>query len=216
MANLNIVPNRTIGRISLYRRLLTSLREEGTKSIFSHDLAVMAGVTAAQVRRDIMSLGFSGSPVHGYDVDRLIESIGGFLDAPEPEPVVLVGVGNLGRAILSYFAGRRPNLVVVAAFDSDPQKVNRTISGCPCYGMDELPGFVAAHGIRIGVMTVPTAPAQALAETLVRAGIRGIMNFAPVPLRVPENTYVEQMDMTMSLEKVAFFTRQRSEREVAR
>jgi redox-sensing transcriptional repressor len=196
--------------------LLTALREEGTQGVFSHDLAVMAGVTAAQVRRDIMSLGYCGSPAHGYDVDRLIESIRTFLDAPEPEPVVLAGVGNLGRAILSYFAGRRPNLVIVAAFDSDPQKVNRTISGCPCHGLDELPGFVTAQGIRIAVMTVPTVAAQPLAETLVRAGIRGILNFAPVPLRVPENTYVEQMDMTMSLEKVAFFARQRSEREVVR
>ena len=212
----SMVSERTIGRISLYRRMLADLEQQGIRQVFSHELAAKSRVTASQVRRDIISLGCSGSPVHGYGVKELLASISAFLDAPKPEAVVLVGVGNLGRAILSYFSGRRPNLMIVAAFDSDPQKVNRTISGCPCYGTDELPGFAARHGIRMGIVTVPAAAAQAMADLLVRSGIRGILNFAPAMLRAPANVYIEHLDMTMALEKVAYFARQASQREALR
>jgi redox-sensing transcriptional repressor len=211
-----MVPNRTIGRISLYRRLLAGLLADGTKHVFSHELAALAGVSPAQVRRDIMSLGYSGSPAHGYAVEDLINSIGQFLDAPAPEAVALVGVGNLGRAILSYFAGRRPNLTIVAAFDSDPAKANRIIQGCPCHPTEQLASVIAEQGIRIGIIAVPAAAAQGLADLLVRAGVRGILNFAPVPLWVPGTIYVENMDMTMSLEKVAYFARQQTTEEAVR
>lgn len=211
-----MISERTIGRISLYRRMLVDLEEQGVQQVFSHELAAKAWVTASQARRDIMSMGCSGSPVHGYGVKELIGGIRAFLDAPEPEAVVLVGVGNLGRAILSYFSGRRPNLMIVAAFDSDPQKVSRTISGCPCYGTDELPRFAAQHGIRMGIVTVPASAAQAMADLLVRSGIHGILNFAPAMLRAPAHVYIAHVDMTMSLEKVAYFARQASQREALR
>jgi redox-sensing transcriptional repressor len=115
---------------------------------------------------------------------------------------------------MNYFSGRRLNLVLVAAFDSDPQKVNRTVSGCPCYGMDEFPRLLGEHRVGVGILTVPSSAAQEVADLMVRCGMRGILNFAPVPLRVSPNVYVEQMDMTMALEKVAFFARQASEVEV--
>jgi redox-sensing transcriptional repressor len=162
----------------------------------------------------MMNLGYSGSPAHGYDVDELIVSIETFLDASGAEPVVLVGIGSLGRAIMNYFSGRRLNLVLVAAFDSDPQKVNRTVSGCPCYGMDKFSHVVLERRVRVGILTVPASAAQGVADLMVRSGLRGILNFAPAPLRVSPNVYVEQMDMTMALEKVAFFARQASEVEV--
>lgn len=161
-----------------------------------------------------MNLGYSGSPAYGYDVDELIASIDALLDAPGADPVVLVGIGNLGRAVMNYFSGRRLNLVLVAAFDSDPQKVNRTVSGCPCYGMDEFPRLVGEHCVRVGILTAPASAAQGIADLMVRSGLRGILNFAPALLRVRPNVYVEQVDMTMALEKVAFFARQASEAEV--
>ncbi|MBE3099508.1 MAG: redox-sensing transcriptional repressor Rex [Planctomycetes bacterium] len=211
-----LISDRSIGRLSLYRRLLNVLQAEGARNIYSHQLAAMAGCTAAQVRRDLMAVGYSGSPTHGYEVGRLIESLREFLDAPGGQGVALVGVGNLGKAILSYFLGRRPNLRIVGAFDNDPYKANRVIHGCRCYAMESLPEVIQGQRIRLGIITVPAQAAQDVADALVQAGIRGILNFAPVRLRVPGHVHVEDIDMTVSLEKVAYFARQSEERETRR
>ncbi len=200
--------HKTVGRLSLYRRLLGSLMAGGVRNVYSHELAKMAGVTAAQVRRDMMAVGYSGSPTRGYDVRALSDSIGDFLDTPEGQGVALVGIGNLGRAIMAYFTGRRPRLSIIAAFDTDPAKVSRVVLGCRCYAFAELTEVVRRHGIHLAIVTVPSGEAQTVADALVRAGVTGILNFAPVPLRVPPGVYVEDIDMAMSLEKVAFFARQ--------
>jgi len=202
-----VVSGKIIGRLSLYRRLLHGLVLEGTESVYSHELAALARVTAAQVRRDIMNIGASGNPNRGYDVKKLIAGIAVFLDAPEVQNVALIGVGNLGRAILAFFAGRRPKLSIVAAFDNDPEKSGRVIHGCPCYSFDQLEEIVKTHNIRIATLCVPASVAQKVAMKLVDAGFKGILNFAPVPLHVPRSIYVEDIDMTMSLEKVAYFAR---------
>ena len=201
------VSGKTIGRLSLYRRVLYGLLADGERSVYSHQLAALVGGTAAQVRRDMMAVGYTGSPTRGYDITDLTRAIGNFLDAAQGQSVALVGVGNLGKAILSYFAGRRPRLSIEAAFDTDPAKVNRVIHGCRCYPLDDLERVVQSRGIEIGVLTVPADQAQDVAEYLVRSGVLGILNFAPVRLSVPDHVYVEDIDMTMSLEKVAFFAR---------
>jgi redox-sensing transcriptional repressor len=211
-----MISDRTIGRLSLYRRLLHVLQGEGVRNIYSHQLATIAGCLAAQVRRDLMVVGYSGSATHGYEVARLIESLREFLDAPGGQGVALVGVGNLGKAILSFFSGRRPNLQIVAAFDSDPYKVNRVIHGCRCYSMENLSEVAHAQGIRLAIITVPAQAAQDVADVLVQAGIRGILNFVPVRLRVPMHVYAEDIDMTVSLEKVAYFARLSQEKETRR
>jgi len=203
-----MISQKTVGRLSLYRRLLNVLAVQGTKNVYSHQLAAMAGATAAQVRRDLMAVGYMGTSIRGYAVDELIKSLGTFLDDPQGQSAALVGIGNLGRAILSYFSGRRPNLSIVAAFDVDPGKVGRVINGCRSYPLDELETVARELDIRLGVLTVPAAAAQSVAESMVRAGIRGILNFAPAPLKMPTGVYVEDIDMTMSLEKVAYFARQ--------
>jgi len=209
-----LISVKTIGRLSLYRRLLNRLSTSGTQNVYSHQLAALAGGTAAQVRRDMMAIGYMGSPKRGYDVRELIESIGNFLDSAQDQGVALVGIGNLGRAIMAYFTGRRPKLHIVAAFDSDPYKANRVILGCRCYPIAQLAEIVRELNITVGIVCVPANEAQAVADSLVRAGVTGILNFAPVPLRVGPGVYVEDIDMTMSLEKVAYFARTGSEREV--
>ncbi|MHB9027947.1 MAG: redox-sensing transcriptional repressor Rex [Candidatus Latescibacterota bacterium] len=204
-----MIPDKTIGRLSLYRRLLNRLIGEGVRSVYSHQLASLARVTPAQVRRDIMSIGYSGNPNRGYDILELVESIGQSLDDPEGQRAALVGVGNLGRAILTYFAGRRPKLTIVAAFDSDPRKCDRVIQGCRCHRIERLADVVSELGIDIGAITVPAGEAQRVADLMVRAGIRGILNYAPVRLQTPNNVYVEDIDMTMSMEKVAYYARKK-------
>ena len=216
MIAMPLVSDRTIGRLSLYRRLLSEMAAEGVKFVYSHQLANRAGGTAAQVRRDMMSLGYTGSPTKGYEVQELAQSIGRFLDAPRGQAVALVGIGNLGRAIMTYFAGRRPHLAISAAFDTDPYKADRVIHGCRCHRMAELQQVIEAEGIQVAIITVPAGEAQNVADQLVRAGVRGILNFAPVPLRVPPEVHVEYIDMTMTLEKVAYFARKgTAEKEVS-
>jgi len=180
--------------------------------VYSHQLAKAAGVTPAQVRRDMMDIGYNGSPIHGYNVTELIKSIDDFLDAPEGQRAMLVGIGNLGRALISYFAGRRPQLTLVAAFDRDPRKVNRVIHGTRCYPDKRIAKVVKAKGISIAIIAVPASEAQAVAKKCVKAGIKGILNFAPVPLHVPEHIYVLDTDISMALEKVAFFARNKRRR----
>jgi redox-sensing transcriptional repressor len=175
--------------------------------IYSHRLAALCGLTAAQVRRDLMAIGFTGSPARGYDTPQLVDAIGRCLDAPGGQSAALVGVGNLGRAILDYFAVRRPPLSIVAAFDIDPAKVDRVVHGCRAYRMDKLAEVTRELGITVGVLTVPAAAAQDVAESMLAAGVRSFLNFAPAPLRLPPRSFVEEMDITASMEKAAYFAR---------
>ncbi|EKD25807.1 MAG: hypothetical protein ACD_79C01497G0003 [uncultured bacterium] len=201
---------KTIERVSLYRRQLFRVMSQGIKSIYSHELAERIGATAAQVRRDLMEIGFKGSSKKGYEVEGLIKFISDFLDNPECEKVVLVGVGNLGRALLSFFTARRPNLKIVAAFDQDPMKNGRVIHGCRCYGIDELEQVVAETQSKVAILAVPSKEAQGVAERLLKAGVKGIVNFAPVYLQLPVKVSVENIDVTMALEKVSFLARQKT------
>ena len=152
-----------------------------------------------------MAIGYSGSSAHGYDVQQLIDSITRFLDAPQSQNVALVGVDNLGQAILTYFSGRRPKLTIAAAFDQNPDKVNRIIDSCRCYSMSEFATEMQKQNIRVGIITVPGSEAQLVCDMMVRAGIRSIVNFAPATLQTPPGMQVEVLDMSLSLEKAAYF-----------
>ncbi|MGI6355924.1 MAG: redox-sensing transcriptional repressor Rex [Lentisphaerae bacterium] len=204
---MRVVPEKTVARLCLYRRILMQMLPEGRRFVRSHDIAALARVTSAQVRRDIMALGYKGLPGKGYGVQELLDSMSLFIDAPEREEVALVGVGNLGRALLAYLVGRRPNLTLRAAFDIDPAKDGLVINGCPCYNVNRMAAIIAAFKIRIAVLAVPAAVAQDVAEKLIACGVKGILNFVPVRLHVPDSVHVEDMDISSSLERVAFFAR---------
>ena len=203
-------PQNVVGRLSLYRRLLDEHPRSSGEHIYSHQLAQLAGVSPAQVRRDLMSISVMGSPSRGYRVQDLVRSIEFELDSPDAQLVVLIGVGFLGQALLSYVQGRRSKLVISAAFDVDREKVDRFFGGCRARSMEDLESVLLEQDIRTAILTVPVASAQEVSDRLVRAGIRGILNYAPVRLRVPDCVYVEDLDMTMALERVAYFARRRS------
>jgi len=173
--------------------------------VFSHELAFACRLTAAQVRRDLMAIGYSGSPTTGYEVKRLLSSIGALLDPPDLHEVAIVGMGHLGRSIAAYLANRLPKLRLSAAFDVNPDKIGATFSGVPCFAVDRVAEIVSTRHVILGILTVPAEHAQTAAEALVRAGVKGILNFAPACLHLPAKIHVENIDMTVALEKVAFF-----------
>jgi len=202
------IPVQTIGRLSLYRRLLLELSAGGMRQIYSHQLASAAVATAAQVRRDLTMIGFTGSPRKGYAVDELIAAVNGVLAQSVETSVALVGVGNLGRAILAYYTNRQPWVRFVAAFDRDPDKANRIIHGCRVYPFEQAEEVLGREGIRAAVIAVPAAEAQRVADRLALAGVRSFLNFAPVRLHLPTGAFVDDMDMSTALDRVAYYARQ--------
>jgi redox-sensing transcriptional repressor len=203
-----VISRKTVQRLSRYRRLLSDLQETGTTSIYSHELAHLAGVSAAQVRRDFMVIGYSGSPNRGYQLDTCLASIEHLLDGTTRQDVALVGLGRLGHSVLTHFAGRRPLLRIAAGFDTDPTLIGTSVEGCPVHAMADLEQVVKQKSIRVAIIAVPPETAQTVTDSLVRAGVRSIVDFTAVPLRVPANVFVRHMDITSALETAAFFARQ--------
>jgi redox-sensing transcriptional repressor len=202
------ISEKTIERLSVYRRYLKTLLKKNKNRVYSHELAEIVGGTGAQVRRDLMTVGCSGCSSKGYEVEALIEEIGHLLDCAEREKVVLIGVGNLGRAILGYFSGKRENFEIVASFDTDPEKCGRVICGRRCYSIDKLEDKVENEQIHTAILAVPAEKAQIVADQLFDAGIRAVLNFAPTYIASKNNVFVHNIDMTLALEKVIFFSRQ--------
>lgn len=202
------LPGKTVERLSEYRRSLLDCLREQKNFIFSHDLAARLHITAVQVRRDLMLIGYSSVQRKGYDVRELIEKIGKVIDPPESLNVAVIGIGNLGRAVAGYFKGKRSQLNLVASFDNDPQKINKVVSGVKCFPYNELEKMLRELDIKIAILTVPPEYAREVTEDLVRSGIRGILNFTTIPLNVPSEVYLEEYDMITSIEKVAYFVKE--------
>ncbi len=198
---------KTVERLSLYRRFLNNLDEDGVDSIYSHKLASMCSVTAAIVRRDLMSVGYYGNPKHGYQIKGLIKCIDKFFYTKTARKILLIGIGNLGRALLAYFSKGRSHLNITAAFDKDQTKTNRIICNTPAYHTSELEKVIKEKGLKTGIINVPDIEAQKVAEQLVENGITSILNFAPIRLKVPKNVFVENVDITMLLEKAVYFSK---------
>ena len=202
------LPGKTVERLSEYRRSLLDCIKEKRNFIYSHELAARLHITAVQVRRDLMLIGYSSVQRKGYDVKELIDKIGTVIDADESLNVAIIGIGNLGRAVAGYFKGKRSKLNLVASFDNDPQKVNKVISGVKCYPYDEMEKVAKELNIKIAIITVPPDYAKEIAEETVRYGIKGILNFTTIPFNVPSWIYLEEYDMITSIEKVAYFVKE--------
>jgi len=205
---MNKLPGKTVERLSEYRRQLLGCLAEKKYFIFSHDLAALLHITAVQVRRDLMLIGYSSVLRKGYDIRELIQTIGGIIDSEQGLNVAIIGIGNLGRAVTGYFRGKRSKLNIVASFDNDPQKVNKVISGVKCYDTRDMEQIIREMDIKIAILTVPAAFAKSMVDEVVRFGILGILNFTTVPLNVPSGVYLEEYDMITSIEKVAYFVKE--------
>ncbi len=209
---LKQLPHKTVERLSQYRRSLLLILSGEKTHVFSHEIAQMLHITPVQVRRDLMLIGYSGNLRKGYDIKELIDMIGNIIDTEKGQRVAVVGVGNLGKAFISYFKGKRTKLTIVAAFDVNPDKIDRVYDGVTCYNIDRIAEIMKKENITIGIITVPADQAPAIAERLVIAGAKGILNYSPKPLNVSPYVYLEEYDMITSLEKVAFFAKKNDER----
>ena len=203
-----VVSRRTVGRLSLYRRLLDSLRRSGTSSIYSHQLAHLAGVSPTVVRRDFMVIGYTGSPNRGYEVETCLKSIERFLVGAARQEIALIGVGRLGRALLSHFSEYQLMLHITAGFDTNPEIVGTTVLGCPIYDIEDLEKVVCERAIRVAIIAVPAEMAQEIANRLIEAGVLSIVTFAAVALQVPEEVFVDYVDITSALESAAYFAQE--------
>lgn len=204
---MNILPDKTVERLSQYRRNLLICKSRGKTHIFSHEIANIHHITPVQVRRDIMLIGYTGTLRKGYNVEELVNLIGEILDKQEGQNVAIVGAGNLGRAIMKYFHNQRDKLKMVAAFDTHPDKINTNYDGIPIYHIDDLEKVVRKENIAIGIVSVPVNVAEETAKALVESGVKGILNYTPRPMNVPDHIYLEEYDMVTSLEKVAYFAK---------
>jgi redox-sensing transcriptional repressor len=205
------LPHKTVERLSQYRRALLLILSKEKTHVFSHEIAQMLHITPVQVRRDLMLIGYSGNLRKGYDIKELIDMIGNIIDTEKGQKVAVIGLGNLGKAFISYFKGKRTKLTIVAAFDLNPDKIDRIYDGVPCYHTERIPEVMKKENITIGIITVPAEQAPAIAEMLVVNGAKGILNYSPKALNVSPYVYLEEYDMITSLEKVAFFAKKNEE-----
>jgi redox-sensing transcriptional repressor len=202
------IPRKAIYRLSIYLRCLSRLQGNGIRTVSSEALARGAGVKSTQLRKDLTYFGQFGTRGLGYDVGQLQQLIADLLGTNSLQPVVLVGVGNLGLALLSYQGFQPEGFEITAAFDLEADKKRNKTSFQPVQGMDKLADFVHAHAVRMAILTVPAQVAQEVANQLVSAGITGILNFAPVVLQVPEDVIVNNVNLAIELENLSYFIQQ--------
>ena len=201
------ISERTIERLCAYRRILFRWGIQGKKRFHSHELAEEAGITSAQVRRDMMSLNTIGTPKNGYLTEQLIDELGLIIEGEGGQKLIMVGVGHLGSAIVSYLDGMRPDLRMVAAFETDPAKIGETIDYIPCLPLSEMDRVVRDEGVLIAILAVPSFVAQETATQLFGAGVRALVNFTSVKLKTPPGVFVQDVDISISIEKSAYFAR---------
>jgi redox-sensing transcriptional repressor len=198
------VPKAVVSRLSLYLRELQQLLRSGRATVSSNQLGQLLGFTDAQVRKDLTHFGQFGHPGIGYRCEELAAAIRRILGTDRVWTVGLVGVGNLGRALLGYKGFAAKGFSIVAAFDIDARKTNATVDGIQVYGLDRLREVVQRHRIQLAMLTVPAAAAQGVADTVAAAGVTGIVNFAPVTLSVPDEISLVGVDLATELEQISF------------
>jgi len=197
------VPEATIERLSIYLRSIRGLNE--TRVLPSQELAELVGTSDAQVRRDLSYFGEFGVPGQGYRVGKLKEEISRILGVDSIWWIALVGVGNLGAALLAYPGFKRQGLRIKAAFDNDLSKIGKIWQGVRIQDVEKIPEVLSSQGIKMGVITTPVSAAQEIADKLIEGGVKGILNFAPVRILVPEGVKFRNVDLSIELSALSYF-----------
>ncbi len=198
------IPTPAVQRLSLYLRRLEELAREGVQKVSSRDLADHLHITAAQLRKDLAYFGQFGRPGVGYRVGPLIHELRHILGTDQTRRVVVVGAGDLGRALLRYRGLRSKGFHVVGAFDIAASKIGRQFGNVTVRHIDDLPAVVRKYDVRLGVIATPSSAAQKVADMLCEAGVKGILNFAPTTLQTPTDVAVGPVDLAATLEQLSF------------
>jgi redox-sensing transcriptional repressor len=201
---LDLIPNPAVRRLSLYLRQLEDFRRKDRRTISSKQLGESLGLTDAQVRKDLAYFGQFGHPGIGYKVEDLIGQVRRILGTDKIWNVLLVGAGNLGRALMAYKGFEKKGFRLVAVFDGDPNKIGKKYSSFVIQPMSELQETIQRLGIRLAILAVSAEHAQQVTDQLVEAGLRGILNFAPVSLTVPPQVGISAVDLAVQLEQLSF------------
>lgn len=199
------IPEAAVSRLPMYLRILTDLAAEGGTQVSSDQLADLAKVNAAKVRKDLSYLGTYGTRGVGYDVQYLTYQIQRELGLNQAWPVIIVGAGNLGQALANFAGLVERGFAVAGVVDSDQAKIGSVIGGVRVRHVDELAQIVQSKGVNIGVIATPAQQAQSAAEALVRAGVGSILNFAPTVLSVPREVNVRKVDLAMELQILSYY-----------
>ena len=193
-----LIPIPTVKRYPSYLRLLKQARDGGRRYISATELADELSLKPIQVRKDISSTGIEGKPRVGFVIEELIEAINHALGWDNPTDAVIVGCGNLGSAIAAYGGFDAYGLRIVAGFDKDPLRIGSKVGGITVYPLETMNQYIKTHRVSIGVIAVPASQAQATADLLVGCGIRGIWNFAPKDLKLPDDVVLQRTDLATS------------------
>jgi redox-sensing transcriptional repressor len=213
IAGTDEVPKAVVSRLSLYLRELQRWLRAGQDTISSTQLGKTLGLSDSQVRKDLAYFGQFGYPGRGYRCDELIQKIKRILGTDKLWPVAVVGLGNLGRALLGYRGFTHQGFQIVVGFDIDVRKIDQPIDGVPIHHLRELPEVARQRGIRLAILAVPASAAQEVADQIVAAGIEGLLNFAPVSLTLPASVNVVSVDLAVELEQLSFAVVKRASRE---
>jgi redox-sensing transcriptional repressor len=210
------IPEATVARLPVYLRALVDMAERGTHTVSSDSLAAAAGVNSAKIRKDFSYLGSYGTRGVGYDVDYLIHQISRVLGLTQDWSVVIVGVGNLGQALANYGGFAERGFRVAALLDVDEAKVGQEVGGLEIGHFDDVERYVKEEDISIGILAVPVAFAQEVADRLCATGITSILNFTPRVLAVPEGVTVRKVDLSIELQILSFYEQRRVAEESVR
>ena len=201
------IPRKAVYRLSVYLRCLQRLKANGIRTVSSEALSKAARVKSTQLRKDLTYFGQFGTRGLGYDVEQLSKMISDLLGTTSLQPVILIGVGNLGLALLTYRGFEQEGFEIVAAFDNDTAR-KRDKTKVPVYPMERIEEIIHKHAVRMAMITVPAAAAQEVTNLLVQAGISGILNFAPIVLHVPDDVMVNNVNLAIELENLSYFIQQ--------
>lgn len=205
MARKTKIPETTITRLSGYLRVLDELEKMGFDNTASYQLAEELDINDSQVRKDLTYFGQFGKPGMGYETTRLKREIQKILGLTRKWRVALVGVGNLGSALLAYKGFKRQGFYIIAAFDNDPKKIGRKKAGMIIESLARPKQIIRKKRIEMGIITVPASAAQGVADLLIGAGIKAILNFAPARISVPKHVRLNNVDLSSRLENLSFF-----------
>lgn len=200
-----VIPRKTVYRLSLYFRIIERLHQNRIETVSSAALAKAAGVKPTQLRKDLTYFGQFGTRGLGYKVGSLVTQLASVLRTARFQPVILVGVGNLGSALIHYEGFAKEGFEIVGAFDIRPERAKGANLRMPILPMDRLGEFISEHNIKLAILTVPGTNAQAVTNALVDAGIQAILNFSPSILQVPNNVVVNNVNLAIELENLSYF-----------